>query len=139
MMTSELPHSDFYVRVERRIAWLTLFAGALGAILAWRMASGRASAGIAAGAVLAWLNFSWLERGTARLVQVAKGETPDGEKRVPQASLFLMIARYGLIALAAYVIVVRFRIPVWSILSGLLALGAAASLASLYGVLFDND
>jgi hypothetical protein len=139
MMTSELPHSDFYVRVERRIAWLTLFAGALGAILAWRMASGRASAGIAAGAVLAWLNFSWLERGTARLVQVAKGETPDGEKRVPQASLFLMIARYGLIALAAYVIVMRFRIPVWSILSGLLALGAAASLASLYGVLFDND
>jgi small-conductance mechanosensitive channel len=139
MMTSELPHSDFYVRVERRIAWLTLSAGALGAILAWRIASGRASAGIAAGAVLAWLNFSWLERGTARLVQVAKGETADGEKRVPQASLFLMIARYGLIALAAYVIVVRFRIPVWSILSGLLALGAAATLASLYGVLFDND
>src|SRR5271154_2422659 len=139
MTTSELPHGDFYVRVERRIGWLTLSAGALGAIVAWRMTSGRAAAGIAAGALLAWLNFSWLERGAARLVQVAKGETAEGEKRVPKASLFLMIARYGLIALAAYVIVVRFRVPVWSILSGLLALGASATLARLYGVVFDKD
>lgn len=139
MTTSELAHSNFYLRLERRIGWLTLGAGAFGALLAWRMASGRAAVGIAAGAVLAWLNFYWLERGTARLVEVAKGETSDGEKRVPQASLFLMIVRYGLIALAAYVIVVSFRIPVWSVLSGLLALGAAAIVGSLYGVLFDNE
>jgi ATP synthase I chain len=139
MTTIELAQSDFYLRLERRIGWLTLGAGALGALFAWRTSSGRAAAGIAAGAVLAWLNFHWLGRGTARLVEVAKGETSDGEKRVPQVSLFLMIVRYGLIALAAYVIVLRFRIPVWSVLSGLLALGAAAMAGSLYGVLFDND
>ena len=139
MTTSELARRNFYLRLERRIGWLTLGAGAIGTLLAWRVASGRAAIGIAAGAVLAWLNFYWLERGTARLVEVANGETSDGEKRVPQASLFLMIVRYGLIALAAYVIVVSFRIPVWSVLSGLLALGAAAIVGSLYGVLFDNE
>ena len=138
-MTSELPRSDFYARVERRIGWLTLCAGALGALLAWRMASGRAAAGITAGAALAWLNFYWLERGTAQLAEIANGSAADGEKRKPQAGLIFMTVRYGLIALAAYVIVVSFRIPVWSILSGLLALGAAAILASLYGVLFDNN
>jgi hypothetical protein len=139
MTTSELAHGNFYLRLERRIGWLTLCAGALGTLVAWRMASGRAAIGISAGAVLAWLNFYWLEEGTTRLVEVAKGETSSGEKRVPQASLFFMILRYGLIALAAYVIVVSFRIPVWSVLSGLLALGAAAIAGSLYGVLFDND
>jgi small-conductance mechanosensitive channel len=139
MTTSELTRGDFYVRVERRIGWLTLYAGALGGLLAWRAASPRAAAGIAAGALLAWLNFYWLERGTARLVEIAHGSGADGEKRVPQASLFLMIVRYGLIAVGAYVIVKGFRIPIWSVLSGLLALGAAAIVASLYGVLFDNN
>ena len=139
MTATELARSDFYVRVEKRIGWLTLCAGALGALLALRAASGLAAAGVAAGALLAWLNFYWLERGTARLVEVANGAATDGEKRVPQASLFLMMARYGLMAIAAYVIVKAFRIPVWSVLSGLLALGAAAIAASLYGVLFDND
>lgn len=139
MTAIELARGDFYARIERRIAWLTLIVGALGAILAWREASARAAIGSATGSVLAWLNFYWLERGTTRLVEVAKGANADGEKRVPQASLFLMIVRYGLIALAAYVIVVSFRIPVWSVLSGLLALGAATIVASLYAVLFDNQ
>jgi small-conductance mechanosensitive channel len=124
---------------ERRISWLTLllglFAGALVAFLrdrSWGL-------GLAIGAILAWLNFRWLKRGLDALVQVSTAQAGEKKPQVPLGSYFRMLFRYGLIALAVYVIFEYLRIPLLSMVVGLCALGAATVAASVYEILHPVD
>jgi small-conductance mechanosensitive channel len=58
---------------------------------------------------------------------------------VPVATYFKALFRYGLIVLSIYVIFKFLNVPILSMIAGLFALGAAATLASLYEILRPVD
>jgi hypothetical protein len=124
---------------EQRISWLTLLLGLLAGILVALLRDRAWGAGLAIGAILAWLNFRWLKRGLDVLVQASTAQAGDKKPRVPLGSYFAMLFRYGLIALAVYVIFEYLRIPLLSMVVGLCALGAATIAASVYEILHPAD
>jgi ATP synthase I chain len=117
---------------ERRIAWLTLFIGALAAIAVLLIRRPLFAAGLTIGAVLAWLNFRWLARGLDALVAAATAQSGAPKPRVPLRTYFFAVFRYTLIALAMCVIFKFLNVPLVSMILGLCALGAAAIAASVY-------
>jgi len=113
---------------------LTLLFGAAGAIAALFLKSRHFACGVAAGALLAWLNYRWLDRGLGALESAALAQHGRPRPRVPLNVYAKFAGRYLLIALAAYVIVTFFAVPLFAVLLGLLALGAAAMGEGLYEV-----
>ena len=115
----------------RRIAWLTPaigFAAAFGVgIFArhWEWA-----AGLAIGALLAWLNFRLLRRGVEAFVAAAQ----EGESRKPVPTYLGAVLRYGLIGLSVYAIFRYLHVPLASLVVGLCALGAAIMAASVWAL-----
>jgi len=120
---------------ERRISWLTLLIGLLAGLLVGVLRSPVWGIGLGIGTLLAWLNFRWLRRGLDALMQASEAQAGAEEPRVPIRSYFGMLFRYGLIALAVYVIFEFLRIPILSMIVGLCALGAATIAASVYEIL----
>jgi small-conductance mechanosensitive channel len=131
----ETPGAAQYELTERRIARLTLIVGGLAAVGAGFLYSIRIGAGVLIGAVLAWINFRWLERAMDSVARASSAQAGSPETRVPVTSYLGMIARYALIAAVVYVIFSRLRIPVLSMLVGLCALGVAAIFATVWEVL----
>jgi small-conductance mechanosensitive channel len=123
-----------YELTERRIAWLTLVVGALAAAGASYLFTIRVGAGVLIGAVLAWINFRWLEHALIAVTRASIAQAGSPQARVPVLSYLGMIARYALIAGAVYVIFSRLQIPVLSMLVGLCALGVAAITATVWEV-----
>jgi len=124
---------------ERRIAWLTLSLGfAAAAILALVHQRSWAS-GLAIGTVLAWLNFRWLKRGLDALVFASKAQEGREKPQVPLGTYFTAIFRYGLLALAVYVIFKYLHVPPGSMVVGLCALAAATIAASVWEILRPVD
>src|SRR5512137_1544501 len=117
-------------RTERRIAWLTLLLGLVAALAAVLLRSWAWAGGLAIGTALAWLNFRWLRRGLDGLVIASTAQSGAEKPRVPTTTYALMILRYGLIALAVYVIFRVLKVPLLSMVLGLCALGAATIAAS---------
>lgn len=124
---------------ERRISWLTLLIGFLAALLVAVLRDRLWGAGLAIGAALAWLNFRWLRRGLDALVTSSTAQAGKEKPTVPLLSYFAMVFRYGLIALAVYVIFEYLRVPLVSMVVGLCALGAATIAASVYEILHPAD
>ena len=122
-------------RTERRISWLTLFIGLLAGLLVGVLRNPMWGVGLGIGTLLAWLNFRWLRRGLNALVQASEAQADKEKPRVPLRSYFAMATRYGLIALAVYVIFEFLRIPILSMIVGLCALGVATIAASVYEIL----
>jgi hypothetical protein len=120
---------------ERRISWLTLLIGSLAALLVAVLRDRLWGAGLAIGATLAWLNFRWLRRGLDALVTASTAQAGKEKPSVPLLTYFAMLFRYGLIALAVYVIFEYLRVPLVSMVVGLCALGAATIAASVYEIL----
>ncbi|GAC1669699.1 MAG: hypothetical protein NVS9B4_25740 [Candidatus Acidiferrum sp.] len=118
-------------RTEHRIVWMTLAFGAMGAAIAAFEFSFRAAAGVFIGAALSWLNFLLLGRGTRALVSVAATESGPRPQQAQLAAALLSAGRYILLAASIYVIFKGLKVPLVSILVGMLALGAATTLASL--------
>jgi len=96
-------------------------------------------AGLAIGAFLAWLNFRWLSKGLDALVVASTAQAGEEKPVVPILTYFAMLFRYGLIALAVYVIFIYLRVPLVSMVVGLCALGAATIAASVYEILHPSD
>jgi hypothetical protein len=119
---------------ERRISWLTLLIGFFAALLVALLSNRLWGLGLAIGAVLAWLNFRWLRRGLDALLVASTAQAGKEKPVVPLLSYFAMVFRYGLIALAVYVIFIYLRVPLVSMVVGLCALGAAAIAASVYEI-----
>ncbi len=117
----------------QRIAWLTPtigFTTALGVgIFArrWEWA-----AGLAIGAILAWLNFRLLRRGVEAFVAAAAPQ--GGESRKPVPTYLGAVLRYGLIGLSVYAIFKYLHVPLASLVAGLCALGAATMAASVWAL-----
>ena len=131
----EMAGTAQYELTERRIARLTLALGAASSIAAAFRFSIRVGSGVMIGALLAWINFRWLERAMDSVAGASTAQANSPEARVPIGSYFGLFARYALIAAVVYVTFSALRIPVVSMLVGLCALGAAAIIASLMEVL----
>ena len=118
----------YYAAAERRIEYVTLGLGAAGAICAAVLWTPRAAAGVAAGAVLAWLNYRWLKLGVGALAGFSKAQAGAAKVHVPTSVYFKFMGRYALLILGAYVILTRFGVPVASLLAGFGAVVAAVLL-----------
>jgi len=124
---------------ERRISWLTLLIGLIAGLLVALLRDRLWGAGLAIGTVLSWLNFRWLSKGMDALVVASTAQAGKEKPAVPLLSYFGMLFRYGLIALAVYVIFVYLRVPLVSMVVGLCALGAATIAASVYEIWHPAD
>jgi hypothetical protein len=138
-MTSGVADSPPAAVTERRISWLTLLIGLVTALLVALLRDRLWGAGLAIGAALAWLNFRWLRQGLDALVVASAAQAGKEKPEVPVLSYFAILFRYGLIALAVYVIFEYLRVPLVSMVVGLCALGAATIAASVYEILHPAD
>ncbi|HYU22035.1 MAG TPA: ATP synthase subunit I [Candidatus Dormibacteraeota bacterium] len=138
-MASSAIESPSGAVTERRISWLTLLIGLVAGLLVALLSDRLWGAGLGIGAALAWLNFRWLRRGLDALVSVSTAQAGKEKPVVPMASYFGMLFRYGLIALAVYVIFIYLKVPLVSMVVGLCALGAATIAASVYEILHPSD
>src|SRR4029077_9344300 len=138
-MVPETRENERCINLSRRIAWLTLLLGFLAASVVSLAKSPRAGVGIAVGASLAWLNFRWLDQTLAALVTVAAAQSRSPQSRVPAMIYWKFAGRYVLMGLAIYVTVHYFAVPVLTVILGLLALGAAAIVGSLYEVYLGSE
>jgi hypothetical protein len=138
----------------RRMEWLTLMIGGLGAVWAgWRW-GWRGGAGVMLGAVLSWINFRWLKGsvtafGAAAVAQAGPQTPPSAgppagapaapaavvrAAPVPRSAYFKFVGRFALLLGAIYVILTRSWFPAASVLAGLFA-SAAGVLVGLTGEL----
>jgi hypothetical protein len=138
-MASSVADSPPVAVTERRISWLTLLIGLAAALFVAVLRDRLWGAGLAIGAALSWLNFRWLSRGLDALVLASTAQAGKEEPVVPLLTYFAMLFRYGLIALAVYVIFIYLRVPLVSMVVGLCALGAATIAASVYEILHPAD
>ncbi len=138
-MQSPDADTSCYPETERRISWLTLMLGAFAALPVAYFVEWHWGAGILIGAILAWLNFRWLRQGLGALAAAARAQSDHREVRVPIGTYFRALFRYGLIALAVYVIFKYLHVPLLSMILGLCALGAATMAASVYEILHPVD
>jgi len=138
-MASSAAESAPAALAERRISWLTILIGLLAALLVALLRDRLWGAGLAIGAFLAWLNFRWLSKGLDALVVASTAQAGEEKPVVPILTYFAMLFRYGLIALAVYVIFIYLRVPLVSMVVGLCALGAATIAASVYEILHPSD
>jgi hypothetical protein len=125
---------EVHARFSRRLQWLTLSLGLCGAIAGAIFWSGAMGLAIAIGAVLAWLNYRWLDQGLGALVTAATAQEGSQQPRVPWFVYGKFAGRYVLIGLAVYVSVHFFAVPLIGVIIGLLALGAGAMVEGLYEV-----
>ena len=132
--TSRRNH-EWYTRVERRIAWMTLAFGAAGGAAAGLAGYPKWGVGIAIGAALAWINFRWFEQGVSAVVRVAQAQTGAPKPRISMWVWVKMFGRYGVIAVLLYTTWALWRVPVVAMLAGLCALGAAVMAESIYEIL----
>jgi uncharacterized membrane protein len=123
-----------YAKLERRIAQFTLIIGFLTALPFTFFHSFRWGGGILIGAILAWFNFRWLRQGMNALTAAAVAQSDQKNVQVPLGVYFTAAVRYGLIALAVCVIFKYLNVPAISMVFGLLALGAATVVVSVFEI-----
>jgi hypothetical protein len=124
--------AELYRGAERRVGWLTWIVGLAGAVVAFLAWSPKAGAGVAAGALLGWLNGRWIGQATDAIAKLSVAQAGGPKPVISRWVYIRFFARYGLIGLVIYVMFARFTVPVVSILLGLLALGLAAMIEGVY-------
>ena len=138
-MSDQPPEVTRYRNSETRISQFTLLIGTVVAIPVAYFHNWRWGLGIFVGAVLAWFNFRWLQKGLDALADAATAEAPQQSAQVPLGVYFRAAFRYLLIALAVYVIFKVLNVPVLSMIVGLCALGAATFAISVHEILHSRD
>jgi small-conductance mechanosensitive channel len=124
-----------YLQYESRISSLTLLLGALAALPVAYSRGWHWGLGILIGSALAWLNFRWLKQGLDAFTEAATAQS----NQVPVLTYFKALFRYGLIALAVYVIFKYLNVPVLSMILGLCALGAATIVVSVHSIVYPQE
>jgi small-conductance mechanosensitive channel len=88
------------------------------------------------GTVLSWISFLWLQQALDGLTRLAVGQHERVERaqpvRFPLGAALKLAGRYILVAVAAYATITYLQVPVFSVLAGLFALGAAAMSEGIY-------
>lgn len=127
-----MANESFGSATLRRIEWLTLALGGLGAAAAaWRW-GWRGSAGLAIGAVLSWINFRWLKGSVQAFGRAATAQAGSENVRVPDSAYFRFFGRFALLLGILYVILTRSWLPVIPVFAGIFAAPAAVVLALVY-------
>jgi ATP synthase I chain len=126
---------EWFHRVQRRIAALTLCIGAIAAAIVALTVTWRWGIGILIGAALALINFLWLEQGLGAISKLAQAQHGAPKPRISLWVWIKVFSRYGLIAILLYTAWVLVHIPVVSMLTGLCALGAAVMAEGIYEVI----
>ncbi|HYL86157.1 MAG TPA: ATP synthase subunit I [Candidatus Angelobacter sp.] len=134
-----MPETAAGKRTERRIGWLTLVIGFATAVIFALLHRNPWATGLAIGTVLAWFNFRWLRRALDALVLASTAQEGREKPKVPLSTYFVALFRYGLLALAVYVIFIYLHVPLGSMVVGLCALAAAAIAASVWEILRPVD
>lgn len=131
--TETIPEAEraLYARAERRIEWLTVAFGVVGGLVLVVVASWRAGAGFAVGALLGFLNFRWIKEMATALVEA-------GRRRISRWTYAKLFLRYGLLGVVLYAIFTRSFLPWQAILGGLFVL-VAAVLVELTGELVSGS
>ena len=138
--TSSTPAETIsFSRDESRISHLTLILSAVSAIPVAYFHGWHWGLGILIGSVLAWFNFRWLKHGLEAFTQAATVQANQKNVRVPVFTYFKALFRYGLIALAVYVIFRYLNVPVLSMVLGLCALGAATFVVSIRSIVYPQE
>lgn len=138
-MPDQAPDTARYRKSETYISHLTLMLGAFASIPVAYFHGWRWGLGIFVGAVLAWFNFRWLQKGLDALTNAYATEPKQQSAAVPLSTYFKAVFRYLLIALAVYVIFRLLNVPVLSMIFGLCALGAATFAVSVHEILYSPD
>ncbi len=138
-MPDQLPDITRYLQSEERISHLTLILGVVAALPVGYFHGWRWGLGILIGAVLAWFNFRWLQKGLDALAAASTAQATQEKVVVPFGTYFKAVFRYVLIALAVYVIFKVLNVPILSMIFGLCALGAATFTVSLHEILNSPD
>jgi small-conductance mechanosensitive channel len=134
-METKVADSYAGAQTERRIGWLTLLFGFTAAAIFAILQRKPWAAGLATGTILAWLNFRWLKRALDALVLASRAQEGREKPRLPRATYFLALLRYGLLALSVYVIYTYLHVPLGSMIVGMCALGVAAIAASVWEIM----
>jgi small-conductance mechanosensitive channel len=138
-MPESVVDASFSRQTEARISHLTLILGGVVALPVAYLHGWHWGAGIFIGAALAWLNFRWLKQGLDAFTKAATAQPRQDKAKVPVLTYFKALFRYGLIALAVYVIFRYLNVPVLSMVFGLCALGAATLVVSVHSILYPAD
>ncbi len=138
-LIDQAPDIARYLQSEKRIAQLTLIVGAIAALSVGYFHGWRWGTGIFIGALLAWLNFRWLQRGLDALAASATAQATQAKVDVPFLTYFWAAFRYLLIGVVVYVIFKLLHVPVLSMIFGLCALGAATIAVSIHEILHSPD
>ena len=138
-METKVADSHAGTQTEGRICWLTLLFGFTTAAIFVILQRTPWAAGLAIGTILAWLNFRWLKRALDALVLASKAQEGREKPRVPRATYFVALFRYGLLALSVYVIYTYAHVPLGSMIVGMCALAVAAIAASVWEILGPVD
>ena len=138
-LTDQAPDTTRYLQSEIWIARLTLVVGVLAALPIGYFQGWRWGTGIFTGAMLAWLNFRWLQKGLDALSAAATAQASREKAIVPFGAYFWAAFRYLLIGVAVYVIFKLLNVPVLSMIFGLCALGTATFAVSVHEILHPPD
>src|SRR5271155_1698717 len=120
---------------EGRTAGLIAVVGAVATAGTWHIWGSRAAAGLAAGAILSWVNYRWMKQGVDTLARLSTAQAGTQRAQVPASVYLKFLGRYALLIVAAYAILRAFRPPVASLLAGFFSV-VAAVLVEMVGQLF---
>jgi hypothetical protein len=130
-MTPAADDAALYTAAERRIEWLTIAIGAVGAasaVIFWRPLAG---AGVAIGTLLAWINFRWMKQAVGGLTRLSAAQRDLEKPRLPKSTYVKFIGRYALLIVVAYVILRGLRSMAAGLLAGLFSAVAAVLIEAL--------
>jgi hypothetical protein len=120
----------FLARIERRALWITVILAA--ATLIWPGAGPNVAAGVFGGALISGVSYWAIRRGVDGLTgAVTAGASVSG--RVAR-SLIILVGRYALLALIAYVMIARLRLSPLGLLLGASVIPIAATTEVLAGL-----
>ena len=86
----------------------------------------RAAIAVAGGGALIGISFLALASGTAALASIIAGQAGPDRSRVIRGAMVRLVGRYALLALLAYVMIARLRLPPLGLLAGVSSVVVAA-------------
>lgn len=116
----------------RRLERNGVLACAAMALVAWAIARGdlAAPAGVFGGGALVWISYRGIKAGIDAAVGSASGEKAGVSVAIGLVKFF---TRYAILAVAAYVIMARLRMPPLAVFAGASSLVVAVALEALFG------
>jgi len=124
------PNSDsFYSDALARISGAMMVLAVMVALALWLRYGWRIAAGFACGSIVSYLNFHWLKQIVAAF---AERVTQAGRPQSAKGIVLRFVARYVLMALAAYAIFSVFPASLYGLFAGLFLPVAAIACEAAY-------